>query len=530
MIGHVRVRFAPSPTGHLHVGGARTALFNWLFARHHGGIFVLRVEDTDAARNRPEFVQAIYEGLRWLGLDWDEGPDKGGPHGSYMQSQRAERHLAVARELFERGFAYECFCQSGAAAASTSASNEDEDEENEGAQAPIGSPNASARTNPAPRTRANPPCTCSGLSKGERDARRAQSPPALRFRVPKGKDFVVDDMIRGQVSFPDAMVEDFVLVTGDGRTLYNLAAAVDDHDMEITDVIRGEEHLGNTPKQQLIYAAMGWTAPRFAHIPIILNAQRRKLSKRDGATSLVEYQAMGYVPDAVVNFLALLGWSPGGNREQLSRAELVKLFDLDRVVKHPAIFDTAKLGWLNKEYIKAAPVADLAARVTAFMHKDGTAMHKNVAADLQAGPKLDPAYVERVAALFHDRVKTVVEVLELGSYFFTSGPIEPTADAIAKYCAEPHVVERLREVRLALGHTQPFATGDVERTIRELAAKNGVKPSDYIHPLRVAVTGSSVSPGIFEVCSILGRDVVLRRVDNLVELLSAAGAAAKASG
>jgi nondiscriminating glutamyl-tRNA synthetase len=501
------VRFAPSPTGHLHVGGARTALFNWLFARHHGGVFVLRIEDTDAARNRPEYTQAIYDGLHWLGLDWDEGPDKGGPYEPYLQSRRAQRHLEVTQELLARGHAYECFCQprtADSADTSTFASDDGDDDSAEPAVVTASAPTRSALA-----------CTCAGLSAEERDERRTQTSPALRFKVPKGSDFTVDDLIRGNVSFPADMVEDFVLVTGDGRTLYNLAATVDDHEMAITHVIRGEEHLANTPKQQLIYQAMGWTAPRFAHIPIILNAQRRKLSKRDGATSLVEYQAMGYVPDAVVNFLALLGWSPGGNREVLSRTELVELFDLDRVVKHPAIFDTAKLGWLNKEYIKAAPPSDLAARVSAFMNADHRGADRHIA----------PAYVEKVAALFHDRVKTVVEVLELGSYFFADGAIVPNEDALAKYCTDPHVVERLLEVREALAATEPFDTANVERAIRELAAAKNLKPSEYIHPLRVALTGQSVSPGIFGVCSILGRKVVVQRIEALVELLRAASAA-----
>lgn len=512
MSGDVRVRFAPSPTGHLHVGGARTALFNWLFARHHGGFFILRIEDTDAARNRPEYTQAIYDGLRWLGLDWDEGPDKGGPYEPYLQSRRAERHLQVARDLLQRGLAYECFCQPRAtenAADGSSLTSDDGDEDN------VAGANLFAPMK-------TPPCTCAKLSPEERDAKRTEISPALRLRVPKGADFVVDDLVRGTVTFPNDMVEDFVLVTGDGRTLYNLAAAVDDHDMAITHVIRGEEHLANTPKQQLIYEAMGWKAPRFAHIPIILNAQRRKLSKRDGATSLVEYQAMGYVPDAAVNFLALLGWSPGGNRELLSRKELVQLFDLDRVVKHPAIFDTAKLGWLNKEYIKAAPVSDLAARVTAFISAD----HRRT--DVGDDWEIVPSYVEKVATLLHDRVKTVVEVLELGSYFFTSGPIAPDPEAVAKYCMEPVAIDRLCEVRACLAKTEPFETHDVEQAIRQLAAAKGIKPSEYIHPLRVAVTGQSVSPGIFEVCSILGRDVVLQRIDALVEFLRAADATAKA--
>jgi len=489
----VRVRFAPSPTGHLHVGGARTALFNWLFARHHGGRFVLRIEDTDVARNRPEYTQAIYAGLRWIKLDWDEGPDVGGPYGPYLQSERAGRHMEVARELLARGAAHECFCAQRAA---------DDDENDDEPKAPL----EAKATDFAGRS--SPACPCARLPDADKAAARERTQPAIRFAVPRGRDQVVDDLIRGRVTFPAQTVEDFVIATSDGRALYNLAVVVDDHDMAITHVIRGEEHLANTPKQQLLYEALGWTPPRFAHIPIILNAQRRKLSKRDGATSLNDYEAMGYLPDAVVNFLALLGWSPGDNRELLRRDELIALFELDGVVKHPAIFDVAKLGWMNKEYIKAEPPQALARRMTALME----AAHAGT---------FDPGYIERVAALFHDRVRTVVDVMELGSYFFSDAPIVPTEEALAKHCADPEAALRLQEVRDALGALESFDTPSVEQAIRELAQTRGVKASAYIHPLRVAVTGQAVSPGIFEVCSILGQKRVLARADALARLLEA---------
>ena len=501
MDADVRVRFAPSPTGHLHVGSARTALFNWLFARHHGGRFVLRVEDTDTSRNRPEYTQAIYDGLRWLKLDWDEGPDKGGPYAPYVQSERAGAHLAVARQLMAKGRAYECFCSQRPV---------DDDDENEDEEA------APARSEASLDRGAAPLCRCAQRSEADQTAARSRGPAAIRFAVPAGRDFVIDDLIRASVTFPGETVGDFVIVTSDSRALYNLAVVVDDHDMKISHVIRGDEHLANTPKQQLIYEAMGWTAPRFAHIPIILNAQRHKLSKRDGATSLNDYQAMGYVPDAIVNFLSLLGWSPGDNRELLSRDELIALFDLDGVVKHPAIFDTAKLGWMNKEYIKAMPASALAARVIDLMQRG------------RSDASIDPGYVERVAALFHDRVRTVVDVLELGSYFFSDGAIEPTEEALAKHCSDPHAATRLREVRDELSNLAAFDPASIERSIRDLAAAKGVKASEYIHPLRVAVTGQAVSPGIFEVCAILGPQRVLPRIDGLLRLLDA-GAAAHAN-
>ena len=522
----VRVRFAPSPTGHLHVGGARTALFNWLFARHHGGRFVLRIEDTDLSRNRPEYTHAIYAGLRWISLDWDEGPDIGGPHGPYLQSQRAEHHVSTAKALLAQGKAYECFCSQRPV---DDDENDDEEAPNNGSRAP-GAATTAAPANVAGGTSATP-CRCAHLSTADKNAARERGPAAIRFRVPSGRDFVVDDLIRDRVTFPAASVEDFVIATGDGRALYNLAVVVDDHDMAISHVIRGDEHLANTPKQQLLYEALGWQPPRFAHIPIILNAQRRKLSKRDGATSLNDYEAMGYVPEAVVNFLALLGWSPGDNREILTRDELIRLFDLDGVVKHPAIFDTAKLGWMNKEYIKAEPAAVLAKRVNDLIRR-GT-MSGNVGVATSVAPEknaFDPAYIERVATLFHDRVRTVVDVLELGSYFFSDDPIAPTEEALSKHCAGPETLTRLREVRVALADLTSFDTASVERAVRELGAAKDVKASDYIHPLRVAVTGQAVSPGIFEVCSILGQERVLARIDALAALLDAgAQAHARAS-
>ena len=502
MNSNVRVRFAPSPTGYLHVGGARTALFNWLFARHHGGRFVLRIEDTDLARNRPEYTQAIYDGLRWLKLDWDEGPDRGGPHGPYLQSQRADAHVAAAKTLLETGHAYECFCSQR-----PTDDNENDDDDTTEIERGSSVDRATASS-----------CHCDELSEDEKTEARSRGPAAIRFAVPKRRDFIIDDLIRGKVTFPGDAVGDFILVTSDGRALYNLAVVVDDRDMAISHVIRGDEHLANTPKQQLLYEAFGWQQPRFAHIPIILNAQRRKLSKRDGATSLNDYEAMGYVPDAVVNFLALLGWSPRDNRELLTREELITLFDLDGVVKHPAIFDTAKLGWMNKEYIKAEPASTLAARVIDLMHRS------------KRDGAFDRAYVEKVAALFHERVHTVVEVLELGSYFFSDGAIEPSEEALSKHCAKPETVTLLADVRAALAAMQTFDPASIESAIRGLAAAKGVKASEYIHPLRVAVTGEAVSPGIFEVCAILGRERVLARIDALISLLNAgARAHAKAA-
>ena len=490
----VRVRFAPSPTGFLHVGSARTALFNWLFARHNGGAFVLRVEDTDAARHSEEFVEAIYRALRWLKLDWDEGPDAEGRFGPYRQSQRAAQHADAARVLLTRGAAYECFCGP--------ARDADPSLKRPGLQASE--------------------CACAALTPDQRAALRAQgTSPALRLRVDPKRAVIVDDLVRGRVEFPAGTIGDFVIVKSDGGALYNFAAVVDDRAMAITHVIRGEEHLANTPKQLLLYEALGWQPPAFAHIPIILNEQRRKLSKRDGATFVSEYEALGYLPEALVNFLALLGWSPGGNRELMTRDEMIRDFTIEGVVKHPAIFNHAKLNWMNKEYLTALPSGDLAHRVRELLLKRRPAQDR-----------VDEPHVARVTKLLQERAYTVAEIADAGSYFFTSGPIEPQPEALAKYFATPDAVERLRAVRDALA--APGATGftsaDVEAAIRGLAERKGVKAAEFIHPLRVAVTGQAVSPGIFEVCAILGRDVTLARVDALLERLRTRQAAVGTGG
>jgi nondiscriminating glutamyl-tRNA synthetase len=481
----IRVRFAPSPTGYLHVGGARTALFNWLFARHHGGDFVLRVEDTDTTRNRDDFAQGIFDGLHWLGITWDEGPDIGGPHGPYRQSERLDTYKEAASKLRASGKAYDCFCAT--------------------AEAP-GAGGADVETIA---------CPCVALTDAEKAARvTAGEAPALRMKVDANRAITVPDLIRGDVTFPPGTITDFVIVKRDGGALYNFAVVTDDYTMGITHVIRGEEHLANTPKQLLIYEALGLEPPAFAHIPIILNEQRRKLSKRDGAAFVNDYRQQGYLPAALVNFLVLLGWSPGENRELMTLDEMIRDFSLEGVVKHPAIFDVAKLGWMNKEYLRNVPVPELARLVITLLP---TVM--------PSATRTDPAYVERVAALFGARVRTIVEIIEQGSYFFDDTPPPPTPDAIAKYCAAPDTMELLAAARAALSAVADFTAAGIEAAVRSLADSRGKKAAAFIHPLRVALTGQAVSPGIFEVTSILGRETVLARIDALTARLGHATAA-----
>ena len=473
----VRVRFAPSPTGYLHVGSARTALFNWLFARHCGGKVVLRVEDTDETRYKNEWLQAIFEGLRWLGLDWDEGPDVGGPYAPYRQRERISLHAETAWALLDKNAAYECFCGPEAASSAGRASS--------------------------PPTAV---CCCRDLSPDERAARRKKiAVPAVRMRVDKAAPIVVEDIVRGSVTFPAGSLEDFVIVKSGGGPLYNFAAAVDDRAMAISHVIRGEEHLANTPKQLLVYQAMGWRPPLFAHLPIILNEQRAKLSKRDGAAFLADYEAMGILPAAMLNFLALLGWSPGDDREILTREELIAQFDLDRVVKHPAIFDAGKLRWMNGEYMKTAPMDELEAGVRRLIERS----------EVAAGDVLDGNVVP-ATELLRGRVRTLADIVDQGGYLLRDGPVTPTPEALATHCAAPDTADRLRRVRAALHDLPEFAASDVETAIRSLAQRDGSKAAAYIHPLRVALTGQAVSPGIFEVAQLVGKQLSLQRIDGLI--------------
>jgi nondiscriminating glutamyl-tRNA synthetase len=331
----VRVRFAPSPTGHLHVGGARTAIFNWLFAKHHGGAFIIRVEDTDQARSTRESEAMVLDDLRWLGLQWDEGPDVGGPHAPYRQSERRAMYDDVARQLVAKGVAYRCYC-----------SEEELEAKRKQAEAESRPPHYDLK------------CWI--------DKRDDDAPHAIRFHVPEDGDVTIDDQIRGEVTWKRESLGDFIIVRSDGFPVYNFCVVVDDHDMEITHVIRAEEHLTNTHRQVLIYRAMGWNVPHFAHVSLILGQDRTKLSKRHGATSVSAYADEGFLPDAMLNYLALLGWSSPDGLDVFSRDYAIANFSLDRVNSAPAVFDPQKFEWLNGQYIHAMSAAQLAPLVRPF--------------------------------------------------------------------------------------------------------------------------------------------------------------------
>lgn len=488
-----RVRFAPSPTGFLHVGGARTALFNWLFARGTGGVFVLRIEDTDESRERPEYRSEIFNALRWLGMDWDEGPNKGGAFGPYTQRERMHLYTEAKEKLRAGGFVYPCFCSSRFDEAADFQDDEGDDRKQ------------------ALR------CSCHELTEAEVADRIKASgtEPALRFRVDRTVSHDVSDLVRGEVSFPSGEVEDFIITKAGGAPLYNFACVVDDAQMQITHVIRGEEHLGNVPKQVLMYEALGYEPPQFAHLPILLNNDRKKLSKRDGATAVGDYRRLGYLPQALVNFLALLGWSAGGDKEIMKIDEMLALFDLDRVQKSGAVFDTVKLTWMNGEYLKVAKIDTLV---------DGVLELIELEPDV-AELRTDRWHVTAICELLRERAKTLAEIIKANKYLFSKAyTLVWDSEAVQKRAGTPEALDRLGELSTTLRDCEEWDKVPLETALRALSERTGIKAGDYIQPLRVAVTGASVSPGIFETIEVLGRDVTLGRVNSFLSAHSTGSA------
>jgi len=473
-----RLRFAPSPTGYLHVGGARTALFNWLYVRRHGGVFVLRIEDTDIERSSADMVTGILESLRWLGLTWDEGPEVGGPYGPYFQTARFDRHRAAANALIASGHAYYCYCRP-----------EELKAKREAAEA-AGQPGMYDRT-------------CRGLSKDEIARREAAGQPrAVRFLVPDGATTFVD-LVHGPITIEHANVEDFVILRSDGHPTYHLSVVVDDVEMKITHVVRGDDHISNTPKQVMLYQAMGAPLPAFAHVPLILGPDKKRLSKRHGATSVGEYETQGYLPEAMVNFLALLGWSPGGDREVFTRDELVAAFTLEGISGGDAVFGPDKLDWFNQQHLMRLPASEILRRLQPALE----------AADLWraslAGP--DRAWIERVIDLLKPRARKLNDLVEMLRPFLLDA-VQRDAAAASKYLDVPDLAPHLAAWRDRVRDVTPFDAATLESALRTLAEARAIKPAALIHATRVAVTGQSVSPGIFEVLELMGRDRVVSRL------------------
>lgn len=477
-MGNVRVRFAPSPTGYLHVGSARTALYNWLFARHQSGVFILRIEDTDADRSRPELESAILHSLEWLGLNWDEGP--------LRQSERLDRYREMVEELERRGHAYPCFCTPGELQAKRSQAE-------------------------AARRAWKYDGACRKLPAAERERRRAeQHPYAVRFRVPETGQTSFDDRVFGRIEHEHRDLEDFVLLRSDGNPTYHVSVVADDLDLRVTHVIRGADHLSNTPKQILMYQALGATPPEFAHLPLILGPDRQRLSKRHGATSVEAYREQGILPEALRNFLALLGWTPPGGKEIVPLEEMIPAFMLEAVAKSNAVFDPEKLAWMNSEYLRHLPAERLLPRVEAEL-KSAHLWRETYANE-------DRERFQDIVRLLQTRARTLKDFSQSGRAFFVDD-FDYDPEAGKKFWQEPALAGLLAALGERLSRTEPFDFWETEKCLRALAEEKGVKAGLLINAARVALTGQAVAPGLFVVMVALGRERVVGRLHRAADHL-----------
>ncbi len=467
MSDNIRVRFAPSPTGYLHIGGVRTALFNWLFARHNKGVFILRIEDTDQGRSTDESIQAIIHGMQWLGLDWDEGP--------YRQTERMHIYKGHVDRLLQEGKAYHCCC-----------TPDELEERRKQALAEKRIPKYDGR--------------CRELK-----APVPGRPAAVRFKAPLQGETVVNDHVKGRIVFDNAQLDDLIIMRSDGWPTYNFCVVVDDASMNITHVIRGDDHLNNTPRQIQLYNAFGYSTPEFAHLPMILGHDRTRLSKRHGATSVTAYRDMGYLPEALVNYLARLGWSYR-DQEIFSPGELIEKFTLEHVGKSAAVFNPEKLLWLNSHYITSMDQKEIIDRLKPYLIIDGLIKEDTV---------LDKAWMEKVIASLKERCRTLTEFSSAARYFF-SDDVETDPEAAKKFLI-PANRGVLEDVLKGLEAIPSFSETDIDGLFREIMAGRGIRMGQVAQPVRVALTGRTVSPGIFEVIDILGRDRVLRRLRTAVE-------------
>jgi glutamyl-tRNA synthetase len=487
----VRTRFAPSPTGFLHIGGVRTALFNWLLARHSGGQFILRIDDTDQQRHVEDAVRLILDGFRWLGMDFDEGPEVGGPYGPYYQSQRGEHYRQAVDSLIASGQVYRDYSTEAERAAEKAAAD-------------------AARR--AYRFRRKP------LS--EEDAARFEAegrPYALRFQVPPGRTVVVRDLIKGPVEQKTDEIGDFVIVRPDGTPLYNLASVVDDVAMRITHVVRAEEHLSNTFPQVLLFEALGAALPEFAHVPFVAEpGSKRKLSKRENYEKLGiyvylhEYRAKGYLPEALMNYLARLGWSLDASSEVFTRAELIEKFSLDRVNSAPASHDPDKLFWLEGEWMKAQPLERKVDGVVPYLEKEGLVTRPL--------PEATHRRIEAVVLALGDRLKVFSDILTLGRYFFTDA-VTFDPDAVKKRLRKDGVPAMLRQLDGVLASAEPYDVPTLEKAVHDYAEAHGHPMGQVVNPLRVATTGQGVGPGLYDCLAILGRETCRTRIAAALAML-----------
>lgn len=484
----VRTRFAPSPTGSMHVGNLHTALFSWLTARQAGGGFVLRIEDTDEVRSTAESLAVIFDGLRWLGLDWDEGPDVGGPHAPYVQSERLDLYQAHLTKLLDQGRAYRCYC-----------TPEELEQERE-----------------IMRARGLPPRyggRCAKLTSAQERALLDQGRPAcVRFRVKETGSTVIRDLIQGDVTYENALIADTVLLKTSGYPTFHFAVVVDDAAMQISHVVRGVEHLPNTQIHMQLQEALGLPTPRYAHLPIILGTDRTKLSKRHGAVAVTEYEALGYLPEAMLNFLALLGWSPGDEREFLTREEIARHFSLAACSKAPAVFDLKKAEWINGEHIVRADPAALVPLILPRLQAAGL---------FEAEPTPERMeWLLRVVALMQERTKLLAVFEGWARYFFTDD-YEYDSRAREQWLGNREVAPQLTALADRLEQLPEWTVEAIEGALRELAAALGVKAAQVIHPCRAAVTGTTVGPSLFHLLELLPRATVVARLRKTAGLVAA---------
>jgi glutamyl-tRNA synthetase len=474
----VRVRFAPSPTGYPHLGNIRTALFNWVFARHNNGVFVLRIEDTDVARMVEGATDVILESLRWLGLNWDEGP--------YFQSQRLALYREAADGLLEQGSAYRCYC----------------------------SPQRLESMRQEQMKRKQPPGYdryCRNLTAKEcAEQEASEITPVVRFKSPLEGRTSFDDLLRGQIVFENSTLDDFVLLKSDGYPTYHLANIVDDHFMEISHVLRADEWLSSTPRHVLLYQALGWKPPQFAHLPMILGPDRSKLSKRHGAASVTEYQEQGYLPEAMFNFLALLGWSLDDKTELLTRDEIVKHFALERISKTAAVFNKDKLEWMNGVYLRGLSLEKFVSKAMPFLEKGLPAEVKR---------PLDADYIMRFAPLIQERARTLAEVPQLSDFFFVDELVYDSRLLLGKI-DKAAAINSLQTSAAKMNNLNSWEAASLEAVFRPLADELKLKTSVFFGLLRVAITGRTAAPPLFQTMEILGKERCLKRLKAALDKIS----------
>lgn len=483
MGNEVRVRYAPSPTGHLHIGNARTALFNYLFARSQGGKFIIRIEDTDQKRNVEGGEESQLRHLQWLGIDWDESIDKDGGYGPYRQSERNVIYKKYYDELLEKDLAYKCYCTA-----------EELEEEREAQIARSEMPRYSGK--------------CSHLSKEEEDKLIAEGrEPSIRFRVPKGEIIKFDDMVKGDISFETDGIGDFVIVKKDGTPTYNFAVAVDDHLMKMTHILRGEDHISNTPKQIMIFNAFGWDVPLFGHMTLIVNENRKKLSKRDESIIqfIEQYKNLGYLPEALFNFIALLGWSPVGEEELFTKEQFIDIFDVNRLSKSPALFDMHKLKWVNNQYVKALDLDQVVALTLPHLQKAGKVSEQLT--------EEENTWVRKLISLYHEQLSYGAEIVELTELFFKE-QIEYNQEA-KEVLAEEQVPEVMASFAGQLERLESFTPDEIKAAIKAVQKETGHKGKKLFMPIRVAVTGQTHGPELPQSIELLGKETVLNRIKQI---------------